>query len=921
MPFPVILLIIAGLLVWASRTAAANQRKRDEARKSEEASRREKQAAQRREASARLLTRKDRIEFAVSEFEEMVSGQRYARHRHLLRWRERHQEFIRGLDVDYDPDAVDALTVGHINALARYADKAEELVAVANQTFVSGALERHRGLFDTIESFPLNGDQRESIVHDEDANLVIAGAGTGKTSSIVGKVAYLLRSGACKPEEILLLAFTRKAAEEMRTRIGVRIGVDAEGVAIRTFHSFGLEVLAQARGAKPSLATGENSGVPNKTLADIFDALCQDDAYARRAVRYFAYLLQPAFTAKSFDTPGDYYRYLKSQKPLHLKGDRLAMKGDDLRSFEEVDIANFLFTNGVDYQYEADYQVRTADVAHRQYTPDFHLPAYDIYIEHFGVDRNGQVPDWFGPRNGKSASQAYADDMAWKRQLHRDNKTTLIETFSYEKREGVLLDNLRLKLDKHGVVLRELSGTELIQKLREHADKPIPLLMKFIGTFLELTKSNGYGMAELRNNVGRVEDRERALAFLDLFEPLYAKYAETLRAKGEIDFSDMISQATQHIVNRDYVSPFKHVLVDEFQDISVGRYRMLRALLGQNEEQALYCVGDDWQSIYRFTGSDISVMAKFEEHFGYAKKTALATTYRFAQPIADLSSKFVMRNPNQIPKVITAYRQGEETAVPCEVRHATDMAQEVAAVLSTLAGAGDGVSVGVLGRYHHDAPPGLDSIAARVNKLQVTFSTVHAAKGLEWDYVIICNVSAGRYGFPTEICDDPLLALVLSGDEGARNPEERRLFYVALTRARRKVFILTDPARPSVFAKELDAESGKVALCPTCKTGFLVQRSGGTFMGCDNYPYCTYTVVPGGKLCPKCEAGSLVHRYGPWSRFLGCTNRGCDYKQKDPEPCPNSGCTGQLVRREGPHGPFLGCSNYRRTECGYKRDL
>lgn len=256
----------------------------------------------------------------------------------------------------------------------------------------------------------------------------------------------------------------------------------------------------------------------------------------------------------------------------------------------------------------------------------------------------------------------------------------------------------------------------------------------------------------------------------------------------------------------------------------------------------------------------------------------------------------------------------------------TDMAQEVTSILTALdelaVNRGSVTSVGVLGRYHHDAPEELDAIAARMRRLQVTYSTVHAAKGLEWDYVIVCNVIAGRYGFPTEICDDPILALVLSGDEGARNPEERRLFYVALTRARRKVLILTDPTRPSVFVKELESQNGKKTLCPACKTGFIVERVGGEFMGCDNFPYCTYMVVPGGQACPQCGAVSLVPRYSKWGRFLACSNRTCGYKEKtDPEPCPESGCAGHLVRWEGKYGAFLGCSSFRKTGCRYKRKV
>ena len=883
-----------------------------------------RQRVQKEQESAReIMAQWDRIEQAISEFERLKSAQSYVRHRQVEQWLESHRALAGSLKGGHGHSSLDPCNLSTVQTLIHYSDNAEQLVREANQAFTVAQYEKYRPLFDSIESHPLNNDQREAIIHDEDSNLVVAGAGTGKTSSIVGKVAFLLSSGAAKPDQILLLAFTRKAAEEMSGRLDSRIGPSAAGLSVRTFHGFGLEIIAQVRGEKPSLAFDDKEGGQYRVLADAFDRCSQDEEYARRAVEYFAYFLQPVVTAQSFDSPGESYRYLKSQRPLYLKGERLAMRGEDLRSFDEVDIANFLFTHGVEYEYETEYRVRTASKDHRQYTPDFYLPAYDIYIEHFAVNRNGEVPDWFSSRNGKSASQAYTDDMTWKRQLHRENKTKLIETFAYEKKEGVLLENLEKRLLEHGVVLCERSSIELIRELKTHAQKPVPLFIKFMATFLELAKSNGFVMADLRRNVARLGNQSRATAFLDLFEPISDAYEAYLRTRGVIDFSDMIAMATAHIRNREYVSPFKYILVDEFQDISIGRYRLLKSLIDQNPEQRLYCVGDDWQSIFRFTGADISVMVDFSGHFGFAKRTSLAGTYRFGQPIADISSRFVMKNPNQIPKTITSHRHGEDEPLPCEIRYASDMAQGVEEILRDLNGAAvsrkASVSVGVLGRYRHDEPRGLTSIAARYPSLQVVYNTVHAAKGLEWDYVVLSNVIAGKYGFPTEICDDPILELVLTGDKGAKNPEERRLFYVALTRARRKVFILTDPTCPSVFVKELEAQSGKMTLCPVCKTGFLVERSNGQFIGCDNYPYCTYTSIPGSEPCPKCQIGSLVHRYGKWSRFLGCTNRDCDYTKNDPELCPMAGCTGQVVLRKGPHGNFLGCSKFTETGCRFRR--
>lgn len=162
------------------------------------------------------------------------------------------------------------------------------------------------------------------------------------------------------------------------------------------------------------------------------------------------------------------------------------------------------------------------------------------------------------------------------------------------------------------------------------------------------------------------------------------------------------------------------------------------------------------------------------------------------------------------------------------------------------------MTVDVLGRYRFDR----DAMPARTpSVLDVSFRTVHASKGLEADYVILPNVSSGTYGFPSEVVDDPVLALAMTEADPYPHAEERRLFYVALTRARRHVTMIGVQGRESSFVSELLADHRidvsplstvkAVEGCPACGKGTLVVRhqraTGGAFLGCSSFPRCTYT--------------------------------------------------------------------------------
>lgn len=370
----------------------------------------------------------------------------------------------------------------------------------------------------------------------------------------------------------------------------------------------------------------------------------------------------------------------------------------------------------------------------------------------------------------------------------------------------------------------------------------------------------------------------------------------------------MIGKAINFVKNGKYESGFKYILVDEFQDISQSRYRLLKSLLDQNEAK-LFCVGDDWQSIYRFTGSDFSIMVHFKENFGFSETSFLQETFRFGDKLCEFSSKFILQNPIQIKKTIISSRK-EESPVVTIIQNSTE--QSVKEIISKIAKESNNKeSVFIIGRYGYLEPENLYELRREFAELAIEFTTAHSSKGLQADHVILVGLTSGEHGFPCEIADDPVLNLVLADKDAFRNAEERRLFYVAVTRAKKHVYLVVDKNKNvSSFVSEIQrgeyeinyyGEKSQVSHCPICKTGEIVQKYGeySVFYSCNNYPYCEYIA----KKCPKCKNGFLERKILDYR----CSEPKCRFHA---EVCPSCD-DGYFVRRQGRNGGyFYGCSNY-----------
>ena len=269
----------------------------------------------------------------------------------------------------------------------------------------------------------------------------------------------------------------------------------------------------------------------------------------------------------------------------------------------------------------------------RQYKPDFYLPEHNIYIEHFGIDKNGNTAPYIN-------KEEYRQGIEWKRKIHKDHETVLIETFFHEHIDGSLRNKLTKKLEDAGIECKPLPNDAVIETLRENNE--LTEFSKLMSQIIKRYKANWFDQKKLNSKINASPHKKHLGIALELMMPLKDRYEKILADQDEIDFDDMIGKALEYVLNGSFKPNWKYIMVDEFQDISDPRARLVKTLKDKTTNCSLFCVGDDWQAIYRFTGSDISFTTGFLDYFGATQFTKLKKTFRFNNSIADVSSKFVL---------------------------------------------------------------------------------------------------------------------------------------------------------------------------------------------------------------------------------------------------------------------------------------
>lgn len=782
-------------------------------------------------------------------------------------------------------------------------DNFDNYIISYNKNYVIKQKESLKDYFDNIEGNKLDEQQRTAVITDEYSNLIIAGAGSGKTLTILGKVKYLIEKKNIKPENILLLSFTKKTVEELNDRIN-NIGL---GIKATTFHKLGYDTIKEYTANLPAI-TNEN------TLNRVIKEYLQKDIFNNpEAIEsYIQYIACYMNIPKEYDNYNSFGEKLDTEKgidfqTLKSKCETLnkvtktsldTIQGERVKSVEELTIANFFFLNGIEYEYEKPYPYGEI-----MYRPDFYLKDYDIWLEHFGVDENN-CAKWLTPFNERK----YVEGMHIKRQTHKENNTKLLETYSFFNRDKILLKKLKEILEKENVSFKPRDPKSIYKIVTDNDERFGNEIIKLIESFINLSKSRRLNY-DLLNILFSDKSKskcdfmlERQKLFLKFVLPILAKYDNTLKERKEIDFNDMINQATDTIKENKPEYEYQYVIIDEYQDISFARFNLIKEIRDLSGAK-LVCVGDDWQSIYRFAGSDISLFSNFKKYVGKNESLLIEQTYRNSQSLIDITSKFIQKNTKQIKKNPKSKKEPLENPVKFVHYEQDTIVDTFIKEIEHLANKYKNKRILVLGRHSFDINDLLNSnnrikyienidkiVVKGYEDIDIKFITVHKSKGLEADNVIILNIKNHLLGFPNKMSDDPILSLLLGDEEEFKFAEERRLFYVALTRTKNEVILLI-PSDVSLFANELMSDNNylltstdgnlKTTNCPYCQTGKLVIRQNSInatqFLGCSHYPNCDQTfnnkeILENTILCPHCSSGFMVKRSGIYGIFLGCTN-------------------------------------------------
>lgn len=656
-----------------------------------------------------------------------------------------------------------------------------------DQHYIQHELARYKHLFDTLEPSPLTQEQRIAAVTMAARNVVIAAAGSGKTSTMVGKVAYALCSGMYRADQILVLAFNRKAAIELDVRLRKRLAPFVSSgtqVAAHTLHALGLDIVSRVKGYRPQVQ-GADKGLLSKVLRRLVH---HDLDFAEHWLLFRVFYHVEVHHPDEFKSRKQWSTFVKKHGERYNRRYGFLTLCDELvpTQFEQA-VGNWLYLHEIDYLY--------VPLTHRA-----HVSMW-LGVNIFPV-LSAQT-GFFLPGLKKYVMCVAAETRSSCRA--RNAVCITVEEF----RAGTVFSSLRKRLCPERMSLEPRRMKTVLSRL---GHRLTPGQIEFLSRFIRIARLGRVGSETIEDRVSRSLDQSRAALHAPMLAQLLAAYDVVLNEADAIDFEGMLHHAADCLEQRQYTHPYRLVLVDEFQDTSQAGIRLIRSLLSQQSDCKLFAVGDDWQSIYRFAGAVPDVLSHFDQYFGCSVVNYLTATFRFNQSIADLASRFIQVNPLQLRKAVRARPSGYHASM-LVARYAstphmfalcqTCLGDSVALHSRQWDRSDDLTSVYILGRYQHQRPPQLDQWRKQFPQLDIEYQTVHSAKGLEADIVILLGLHDGRYGFPTQVPNEPLMDLVMPDPEDFPYAEERRLFYVALTRSRHRVYMLTDIHQPSTFVAEL----------------------------------------------------------------------------------------------------------------------
>ena len=747
----------------------------------------------------------------------------------------------------------------NLQQLEQYKEEIKEY----NKNFVIKKKKKYKSLFK--KGINLDDRQKTAIITDDKHNLVIAGAGSGKTEVLITRISYLIKrkSDPIRSQRILALTFQKKASEEIKERVEKRLKEKRKksyDVEIKTFHSLGKAIIndlsKQKKNKKPELKPEcSEENLYRKYIEQLFKKEISTNNELKNDITNLMktyYDEEIAQKEISFKKKEEFYKYQRNLKYSSLNGQKV-------KSEAEKDILNFFLMHKLNderikirYEHPAEWgKYKNEKGEEMTIKPDFYFPDFDVYLEHWAIDENGKVPEWF---KGENPTKKYTESMNLKKKKYETHQKLLIETSHADYKKGnfqnLLYDKfisiLKSKEPDKTYNLEKLSYKELVDSSWDSA-KFVKQIHANISKFIHIAKTYRLYPKDIEKRLDSEIWLPKQQSFAKIANQIYKIYQQELKKENYIDFSDMINDAVDCLKKNKkfYKDKYDHILIDEYQDISTQRYEIIKELMKKNNKCKLFCVGDDWQSIMGFAGSNIDFFINFCKRFPNPEKTYLTKNYRSIKSIVDAGACIIKNNKERQIKKKTISDRNESKPIlvfsskyPKEffrkyydqiARHCLDKIKEYHDKkypyddFMILVRIKNPLLINSI--YTHAESSEIPiSEQPRPNCVQLT--TVHKSKGLQAKVVIILDVIRDLYGFPCELEDsDIFLPAIKTNDElskeeerrlflrdtaqapdvrGLSKEEERRLFYVAVTRAKEDVMIYTQESRESEFIKEIE---------------------------------------------------------------------------------------------------------------------
>lgn len=661
----------------------------------------------------------------------------------------------------------------------------------------------------------LNKKQVEAVLTTIKRVLVLAGAGAGKTATITKKIIHLVFEKNIRPSKILAITFTKDAANEMIDRL-ILVADQKKGdyaklindkalttatrdklrrqyqeqynwiksLTIKTFHSFSYSILSQYGSIdldnKFKIITDKSADkdtlsrrVADESTGDIFrkalSTLITDRTFLLKLKRYII-----EYYVDEINIQHNKNKNITFEKPY------TTLNSTKVRSKSERDIADWLYAHDILFEYEPDVNFKDFP-----FHPDFYLPNLDIYIEHTS-DIGYPIKDKEDQFN-KGGKLYYV--------LHEDMNND-IRGFHHA------LERITAgKID----IQAQLPPLRYEDEFRMYHDK-VAEFLNDIKRLNDKIKVENLSFADIYQK--SQSESKRIARFYQLAADIITRYSTWCREYAYLDFNDLIIRALdilhkKHDIRTMLQQNYQYILVDEFQDVNTLQIQFLQALLTPHNQ--LFCVGDDWQSIYGFRGSEVKYIINFDNYFPNSTTIKFDLNYRSNDTIVKASNRVIRYNKNFIDKEIKAFRNNDKRKIflYAAQREDEDGVQFICQKISELYSEGyspDDLLI-LFRRSRHIAPY---RKKFRELHLKVNTKTIHGSKGLEARFVCIVGLNDGQ--FPNVWQSDRIFQLVKEENIDRLEEEERRLFYVALTRAREAVYLISEIGNESPFIDEIGEE-------------------------------------------------------------------------------------------------------------------